>query len=108
MHKIGDIIGDDVGHLAIRGVPPAVLDDVKLGRIGRQACHMDARTIEVTKPLHRFAVSAAAIPDHQQWVLEMPVQLLHERQDIGAGEMPRGQRTMYFRGNANARNYSCD
>ena len=35
-------------------------------------------------------MAAETIPDYQEWALEMPVQLLHERTDIVAGDVGRG------------------
>ena len=49
-----DILGKEVGHLAIRGMAPTVLDDIAFGRICGQELHMDAGAIEVTEPRAAF------------------------------------------------------
>src|SRR5215471_2274599 len=71
-----DILGNEVGHLAILGLPPAVVNDVQLRSIGWEQFDMHARAIEVMEPPRRFAVAAEAMPGDRQGALEVLVELL--------------------------------
>jgi len=92
--QVIDIMRDAVGHLPVLGVAPAVIDHVECRRLGWQARHLDAPALEVTEAPRRFAVPAAAIPEHQQRALAVPVQLWHAGQDIVAREMVRRDGTI--------------
>ena len=85
-----NIMGDEVGHLAIFGMAPTVVDDVQIRRISWQEFHMDARAIQVAQQSRSFLMPAEAVPDHEQGTLEMPPELLDKAQDISAREIPRG------------------
>ena len=87
-------MGDEISHLAILGVPPALLDDVAFRRIGGQAFHMDAWAIDVVEQSRGFLVSAEAIPDEQPWALEMPTELLDKGKNIGARDIGGGHRAI--------------
>jgi hypothetical protein len=66
------ILRDTVGQCAIRGMPPALLDDVALRRRGREERHEEARAIERAEQPRRFLLPTEALPDHAQGRLRGP------------------------------------
>lgn len=90
--QVVDVLGDEIGHFAVFGMTPAVVNDIEVRGIRWQKLHVYPPAIELTELPCRFAVSAEAIPDHQERALEVPVELLHEGEDIIAGEIVRGDR----------------
>jgi hypothetical protein len=85
-------MGDEIRHLPILGMPPALLDDVEFRRIGGQEFHMDAWAIDVFEQARSFLLSTEAIPDEQQRALEMPTELLDKGKDIVARDIGGGHR----------------
>jgi hypothetical protein len=87
LSEVVDIMGDEVGHLAICGMPPAVLDDIELRRIGGQGFDMDACAINIFEQSRSFLVPTEAIPDEEQRTLEMRSEVLDKGKNIVACEV---------------------
>ena len=51
---------------------------------------MNAGAIEIAEQACRFPVPTEAIPDYQEWALEVPMELLDKAKDIIAREIPLG------------------
>jgi len=60
------IVGDEVGHLPIFSMAPAVVDHVQVRRICWQELHAYLRAIEIVEETRSFAMPAATIPNHRQ------------------------------------------
>ena len=64
--QVVNIPGDEVGHLAICGMPPTLLDAVQFRRIRGPKLHGYPCAIEVTEQAGCCLVPAAAVPDEEQ------------------------------------------
>jgi hypothetical protein len=69
--QIINVVGDKVGHLAIFGMPPGMIHDIELGRVGREELYVNPVPIDVTQQPSGFFVPTEAVPDQQQRPLEM-------------------------------------
>jgi hypothetical protein len=87
--QIVEVCGNEVGHLAIFGVAPGMIDDIQLRGVSREVVDMHLLVIEGSEESIRFLVPAETIPDHEQGPLEMAAQLLHKRKEIVAREVLR-------------------
>ena len=89
--QVVDVMQDEVGHLAVFGVPPGVIDDIELGRVSREKLNVNPLPIDILQQTGGLFVATEAVPDHQQRPLEVPTQLLNEDKDIVSGDVPRDE-----------------
>ena len=92
--EVVNIPGDEVGHLALVGMPPTLLDDVQFRRRRRQAFHVSPCAIKITEPPGSCLGSAEAIPDEEPRAPEMPTEPLEQGESIVAGAVGGGERNI--------------
>jgi hypothetical protein len=90
--QIVDIMREEVGHLAIFGMPPGMIHDIEFGSVSREELHVHPVPIDIPQQTGGFSVSAEAVPDKQQRPLEMAAQLLDKGKGIVTGNVPGGHR----------------
>ena len=89
LSKVVNIMRDEVGHLAVFGVPPGMINDIEFGGIGREELYVHPVPIDLSEQTGGFFVPTEAVPDDEQRALEMASQLLDKRKDIVSGDVPR-------------------
>jgi hypothetical protein len=85
-------VGDEVGQAAIFSMAPTILHRMQFRGIGRQRCDRDACARDMFEETRGFLVPSAAIPDDQQWTLQMPPEVPDKRNDIAPGDVGGRQR----------------
>jgi hypothetical protein len=90
--EVLDILGDEAGHFPILGMAPTVLDSIEFRCIRRSVCDRDTGAITRLEETSGFAMPTPTIPDDEQGVLQMPVELLDKGKDIIAHQVPRDDR----------------
>jgi hypothetical protein len=81
------IVGDEVGHVPIRGMAPTMLDGMEFRRLRWQVCDMHTGAIDRLEEPGGFAVATRAIPNQQQGALQVTIELLHKGKEILAREI---------------------
>jgi hypothetical protein len=112
-HLVSEVVqvsGNEVGQLAIFGMSPGMIDHIEVGGIGGSLLDMDPVAIEVVQEPCGFLMATEAVPNNQQWALEMAPQLLHKRKEVVPSEIlgAYGEIKTYaflYRGNGDGPSY---
>jgi hypothetical protein len=60
-----DIMRHEVGHLAVCGMSPGVIDDSEFGRISREALDVDLVPLDISQQTRGLFVPTEAVPDQE-------------------------------------------